>query len=242
VSEKDERASSLIRAFVGDAASEVAEVGLDHVLAEGVLKDLPIVGIAVRALAAGRGVHDALLLGKFIRFFRHIEETTEEERAAFLAKLDEKGERERMQRNLLLLLDRIEQEEKAPLLARVFTAMVRGEISPWQLPRYSSVILGCTVLDLRVLYHFSPKVRGSPLPVEIGRRLEAFGLVKEEEPPEPFALAGQQPQPHRPASGSGRARRLELSEMPVTLTPFGAELVRLVIRKEDFPEDDEEPE
>ena len=133
--------------------------------------------------------------------------------------------RERLDELLVSLLERIE-SEKAPLVARAFSGLVGGELAFHQFSRYADVIAGCNLIDLRTLYlAHHPNVPGRLLTVEIARRLESFGLVDAQRP------AGAHHQ-------NAKTGQVDLSEIPVTVTPFGERAARRLIRPEDVTKDE----
>lgn len=214
-------ARDIALSLVGETAAEVAEIALDQMLEEGVLKDMPLVGTVVRWASAGKSAYDALLLAKFFAFARNVEHATPEERAAWLARLEKNGQREQLQRSLLLLLEKMDDEEKGPLLGRAFTAHVKGGLTFRQFQRYAEIILGSNVVHLRILYSLRAQRNAAPIQVEVGRPLERFGLLTPAPPPSgAFTVAGE-PNPR-------------LDEATMYITDYGRRFVELVIRPEDM--------
>src|SRR5919109_4353417 len=66
-----------------DIAVDWAELGLDALLKEGVLKDAPMLGTVVRICAMSKTVRDALFVQKVWEFLRACPKFNEAEQAAF---------------------------------------------------------------------------------------------------------------------------------------------------------------
>lgn len=124
---------SLIRAVIGNqlgnAIFDVAEVMLDQNLADGVLKDLPLVGIPVKLARAQQSISEELFIRKLARFLNDLQDIPAEDRAKLLDDFPDGSEKQRvLGENLLLALERLDDIEKPAVLARFFAARMRSEI------------------------------------------------------------------------------------------------------------------
>lgn len=109
--------------------SDAGEFTLDVLLQDGVLRDIPIVSTVVGFTRIGLGVRDYLFLKKTARFLRNLADIPVQERKAFIKKLEsEKGFRERVQENLLLMLHRLDNMQKPDMLGKIFRAYLMGQI------------------------------------------------------------------------------------------------------------------
>jgi hypothetical protein len=123
----------LVRTVAGnqlsDAIFDLAEVALDQDLVEGVLKDVPIVGIIVKIVRAGHSVSEELLLRKLTRFLAGLSELSVEDRKKLLDRYPDKSEEQRvLGENLLLALQRLDDIHKPAILARFFAAYIKSKI------------------------------------------------------------------------------------------------------------------
>jgi hypothetical protein len=122
---------------VQDLLTDAAELTLDTITDDEVLKQLPI----VRTLLAVKSVRDRFLLRKTYRFFARLRDMPQEEREAFVRKMraDPKQAR-KVGESFAVWLDRLDDEFKAELLARVFELFARGHIEFEQSARFAAVI------------------------------------------------------------------------------------------------------
>lgn len=114
---------------VSDAIFDLAEVALDQNLADGLIKDVPIVGTLVKIARARESVSEALFLRKLERFLSDLDSVSTEERERLLEKYPDSSEEQgTLGENLLLALDRLDDIKKPAIMARFFTAYVKQDI------------------------------------------------------------------------------------------------------------------
>jgi hypothetical protein len=114
---------------LGDVVFDSTEVALDSVLSEGVLRELPVVGMLVKLAKAGQSVAEQLFIRKLLRFLLELGKVSVEERAKLLARYpDGTKEQSDLGENLLLALERLDDIHKPALLARFFVAYIREQV------------------------------------------------------------------------------------------------------------------
>lgn len=119
-----------------DALANIGEAMLDDGLAEGVLRDVPLIGTVVGLIRAGATVREHLFLKKLARFAAELGDISDEERAEFRDEMDRDPEfREEVGENLLLLLERAAEVQKPRLIGKLFAAYLRKRISHSQMQR-----------------------------------------------------------------------------------------------------------
>lgn len=124
---------NLIRAVVGthvgDAIFDVAEVILDQNLGDGLLKDLPLVGIPVKLARTRQVISEELFIRKLVRFLTNLVDIPGEDRAKLQEDYPDGSEKQRvLGENLLLALERLDDIDKPAVLARFFAAYMRSKI------------------------------------------------------------------------------------------------------------------
>lgn len=116
-------------AKLADVVFEAAEVALDEHLADGVLKELPIIGTVMKLVQASQSISEALFVNKLLRFLTELQGVPTEERRRLLEEYPDSSEKQKvLGENLLLALERLDDVEKPKILARLFTAYIRSEI------------------------------------------------------------------------------------------------------------------
>lgn len=164
---------------LGDVIFDLAEVALDQNLAEGVLKDIPIVGILVKLARAKQSVSEELFLRKLTRFLADLNAVPIEEREKLLEQYpDTSAEQQVLGENLLLALERLDDIKKPAILARFFAAYIRSKIDYFTFTRLARALEKFNIELLPNLRWFY--TREEPLvetPEEIIHELSLTGLV-----------------------------------------------------------------
>lgn len=164
---------------LGDAVFDLAEVAIDQNLAEGVLKDVPIVGILVKLARAQQSISEELFIRKLGRFLAELDAVPIEEREKLLDQYpDSSAEQQVLGENLLLALERLDDIKKPAILARFFAAYVRTKIDYFTFTRLARALEKFNIELLPNLRWFY--TRDEPLvvtPEEIIHELSLAGLV-----------------------------------------------------------------
>jgi hypothetical protein len=124
---------------------------LDHVLSEGVLRDLPIVGMVVKLTTVGQSVAEELFVRKLLRFLVELKGVSADERAKLLTKYPDGTEEQcDLGENLLLALERLDTVQKPALLARFFAAYLREQVD---YPTFTRLAKALERFNLALLPH-----------------------------------------------------------------------------------------
>jgi hypothetical protein len=120
---------SISRESAVDLVKEYAEVGIDAVFADGILRDLPVVRTVFALARAGISIGDRLLLKKILKFLYELQSISVKQRSEMIERLEADPDYGRkVGEHLVELLERVESERKPAMLARVFKAYVNSEI------------------------------------------------------------------------------------------------------------------
>lgn len=150
---------TLRKANLHDLTESYAEVGLDSVFDDGLLRDVPVLATILAIARAGAGIRDHLLARKLLTFLRPIGEVDVEVREQMIARLDnDAGYSGRIGEELLLLLDRLDTIGKAELMGRAFAAYLNRRIDGVMLRRLNYAIDRVQVIDLPKLSDFARRI------------------------------------------------------------------------------------
>lgn len=117
---------SIAKPNLTELAADLAEVGLDQLLQDGALRDIPVLGILVGLCRTAGVVRDRIFAVKVIRFLVGLGAIPMEDRERLLKQHDQPAERRHLGETLVLLLDRLDDMHKPEALAKLFAAYVRG--------------------------------------------------------------------------------------------------------------------
>jgi hypothetical protein len=151
--------SSLDKTLVADEliniTSELTEVGLDSLLNDGLLKDLPIVGFFFGLTKVGIGIHEKLFLKKMLRFLFHLKAIPKEDRQNFIKKLSsDKKYKTKVGEALILIVDKLNDYTKADYLGKLFAYTITGRVDFETFLKLSNIIDRSFVQDLNYLLPF----------------------------------------------------------------------------------------
>lgn len=110
-------------------SKDFAEVAIDGVLDDGVLRDLPLVGAVVGVIKFGNSINKHLSAKKIYKFLFEIHKIPQEDR---IKKIDEINNSKKYQSSvgemIFELLDRIESDGKPEIIGKMFAAVIEEKI------------------------------------------------------------------------------------------------------------------
>jgi len=164
--------------------SEYAEIGLDSVMEEGVLKDIPILNTAIALYKIGSSFKDRHNLKKLLAFLNELNKGIVDEQKR--KKYQEKFQSNEKFRNqelefILILIDRYINPDKSKLLAKLYLEYLDEKIVWEEFAMYAEVIDRFLPLDCETLVSDSSVFRTSrDSGADSILRLVALGLMVED--------------------------------------------------------------
>lgn len=151
------------------------DAGTDATVAA--LHGVPVLGVLTGAVRGFQDVRKWLEFRKAVNFLEGVAEASEEDRAAFTAKLQEDGKAEAFGENILLLLDRLDDMAKPSIIGRVMAAHIAGHMDYDTAMRLCAMVGRTYASDLAFLVDFRPGVqRGG---ATVAAMLAADGLLQD---------------------------------------------------------------
>lgn len=152
-----------------ELAQQCSELGFDLIYKEGLLKDIPIVGMVVSTAKAIGSFRDFLYLKKLLYFLKNVGEATQEERERFIE--ENCKNKKQFEEAVLLILEQTDSMNKSSLIGKIFKACMQGKITYEEALKLSDMVNRAYWSDLQVLLSES-KVKIS----DINQSLLASGL------------------------------------------------------------------
>lgn len=182
--------SDTLREDFRDGVSEIAEVGLDSIMNDGILKEIPFFSTAITVYKIGHSIKDRNNIKKMAVFFNEINKgiVSEEKRIGYQEKIrqNEKFRNQEIE-YLLVLIDRYVGYDKPKMLAKLFMVYLEDTITWCEMAMYSEVIDRFILSDFDTLMASSGEV---VIHENIGNesilRLIALGLMVETTNNSPF--------------------------------------------------------
>jgi hypothetical protein len=118
------------RSRLSSLARDLDEVALDTLLEPGILRDIPILGALAKGANVVLSVRDWLFLRKLSRVLLCLDSVPWETRNDFCDRLKSNQEfRQRLMDGVILLIDRLDDMDKADLFGKIFSAYVGSRIT-----------------------------------------------------------------------------------------------------------------
>jgi hypothetical protein len=161
---------------IKDIAVPLIEVALDAELQQGIIRDIPIVGTAYKALTAAGTVRDALYERKITKFLFELRDIPEQIRNDFAEKIEgDHQQREKLGLTLLNLIEKADDIEKAGILGQLMAAHIRGDLLFDRTLRLCYMVNNSFLPDLALLYKAEDGLQHAP---EITPGLASNGFLR----------------------------------------------------------------
>ena len=129
---------------------DLAEVILDNLIDDGIVKDIPIIGTIVGLGKVTIGIKERLFLKKIIYFISELRNIPSQERKQMVDKIDSSGKfRTKVGEKLLYIIDSCEDHEKTQVVARLFAAFISQKLNYQEFLRSSSIVQHPMLDDLK---------------------------------------------------------------------------------------------
>jgi len=168
----------------GDLAnfSDLAELGIDSILNDGLLKDIPIVGTLLGITKIGQNLHDRNLLRQTLQFIYDFNngDIDREKLNDYKERIESDGKKaEQELGRVLLILNSTLEQQKATLLANLFRSYVNGKIDWSEFCEFSEIVRMLFLGDLAFLAAiYSGKTNSTTnLKLYPFGRLSSLGLI-----------------------------------------------------------------
>jgi hypothetical protein len=163
-----------------DIAKDFLEVGLDSLLKDGLLKDIPIIGTVIGFGKIAWSIKDKQTLKKIAIFLSRLSNIPLKEREEFAEKLTEDKFKETISEKVILIIERLDETAKAEIVGNLFALYIRSYISKDRFLRFSNIVEKMFIGDLLAL---SKKSRYSIVNIEtiswseVEKNLLSAGLI-----------------------------------------------------------------
>jgi hypothetical protein len=135
-----------------DEVTEFLADSLDTAL--GVLGYIPLVGAVLDGAKLAGSIPDRLFRAKSRRFFEEVDRASQKEIDAFIRQLEREEKLTDFGRNILFLIDQMDDLEKPIIVGRLFRAAVEKKVSLNTAKRIASLVNGVYSPDLKSLWEF----------------------------------------------------------------------------------------
>jgi hypothetical protein len=156
-----------LKTDLSGVSADYMEIGLDSILEDGLLKDIPVVNSIISLYKTGVNIRERFLIKKLLVFLTSLSDTTIEDRLEFISKHEKQSAK--IGEELIILLDRLDHANKPEYVAKLFKHYLNEEISLIVYHRLCQIIDKCFIEDLKFLKENESR--------EIVTGIEALGLA-----------------------------------------------------------------
>ena len=176
---------SIFNDSLADGVANIAEVGIDSIMSDGLLKDIPIVNLLLNASRTFKAIHERNLLKNTALFLDAVnsQKIDDKKVQAYKKKLLNEKTAERELGRVIVLLDQYVDNIKAQMLGRLFCQYIDRDYSWDKFCELSDILNRLFLDDMPFLYSiFGSDGRQAiyhiyKIPYNI-KRLESIGLVE----------------------------------------------------------------
>lgn len=176
---------SIFNDSIADSVANIAEVGIDSIMSDGLLKDLPIINLFLNASRTFNAIHERNLLKNTALFLDAINSQKINDRKiqAYKKKLLNRKTAERELGRVIVLLNQYVDNKKAQMLGKLFCQYIDRDYSWDKFCELSDILNRLFLDDIPFLYSILDSEGRQAIyhiykiPYNI-KRLESIGLVE----------------------------------------------------------------
>jgi len=133
-----------------EVSIEMVEYGLDKIIKDGLLKDIPTINTLVGLINTWNNISSMLLQKKVLAFLFKLRDIPVQKRKKLIRRMDQsQSYRIKISEKLLYIIDHCEDYEKAELVAILFRSLLNEIISRSEFERCVKCVNDMTIDDLR---------------------------------------------------------------------------------------------
>lgn len=137
---------------LSDFTKELAETTLDSVIDNPILQNIPVVQGCIAFYKMGIGIRERHNIKKILQFLNSLSTISLEEKEDFIKKLNSENQSEEIFERVLVILDRLDEEEKASILGNLFKLYVYEIITKDKFLRLAAIVEKSYLSDLKAFY------------------------------------------------------------------------------------------
>ena len=132
-----------------DLSVDIIEVFTDNFLEEGIIKELPFIKTIYSIYNTGITIKDKLLIKKLLYFLKEFKDVDTKKRLELINEIDRSETyKTKVAEKLILIIDRVDEYEKAEIVGKLFKAFLKGIIDYDSFIRCSKIVENVVPEDL----------------------------------------------------------------------------------------------
>jgi len=160
-----------------DLSADYAELAIDGILNEGVLRDIPAVGSVIGLVKFGNSINQYIFTKKVYSFLFELKSIPRTNRKQMIDKINESRKKQsKVGQVILELLDKVESDQKPAMLGKLMKAVIEEKIDFKSYLRLAHIVKSMFIDDLKMFKSLSSKITSSE--IEITDEMTNFGLIE----------------------------------------------------------------
>ena len=143
--------SSVKSQAINDLSPDLLDTALDQITDSEILKDIPIFGLGFKSYSLYQKITEGFFVKKLLKFLYQVKDISMDERQRFIEELEAKEESKKAGERLLNTLNRLDDDEKAEIIGRLFKQAILSKIEIEDFNRLSHIIDNSYISDIRLL-------------------------------------------------------------------------------------------
>ncbi|WP_301929417.1 DUF2013 domain-containing protein [Ferruginibacter sp.] len=139
---------SVVSETLTEISTEILEAGIDQLIENELLKDIPILGIGYKTYNLAKKITEHFLIKKILKFLFHLKDISQDKREKFIKELEKKKQSKTVSEKLLIALNRLDDLNKADIIGKLFKALIENDITQEEFFRLSSYVDHAYIDDL----------------------------------------------------------------------------------------------
>ena len=158
-----------------ELAGEIGELTIDQFIDNDVLKEIPFFSLFYKSVKTIQGVRNALFAMKVYKFMREFGQIKQKDKDKFLGRvMASKKEKTKVGQVLIMILDKIDDLDKTQIIANIFAAYIKEDISISEFIHLSSIVQNA-FLDYLLIFGKAQNYKD--LDFEIQANLASIGIM-----------------------------------------------------------------
>lgn len=167
-----------------DLGRDFTEVAIDSFLKEGILKEMPIIKTVFALYKTGKSIKEQFTLRKILSFLNGCSNLSQEEAEEFIRSFENKEKANEFGMQLLLFIDNSDSLEKANLIGKLYTLLLKKNFGLKFYLRLCYMINKSFYDDIKYLQYFENRESiltsdNEKVPAVILENLFSYGFISE---------------------------------------------------------------
>lgn|SRR5690606_34549746 len=137
--------------IIKDLTPEILETTFDLITKSELIKEIPIFGIGFKTYSIYQNITESFFVKKILKFLYELKDISYDKREEFIKNLETKKETTKAGEKLLIILNRLNDIEKAKIIGKLFNNTILEKISFEDFDRLTHIIDNAYINDLKSL-------------------------------------------------------------------------------------------